>query len=482
MRKSISIVILVVFVCVTLSVATVLALNNTILANSADSIEYRQNLAQLRPDDGKYVNYAEEVKFDLARDPELKNQGLFWVSFNSQGKLVEIKADTEAGARIVDPNKPTMILVHGMMTDGHLTTERYYIGKYHADWDEFGVDTSTATNLPSVFNMAYLWLHKGWNVAFYHYERFASEPDYWSLEQKMWTWIEEEFDEKDNWNMGHETRYRKTNGEVVNSAIKYGVCEHFVAEYIRAMKLLPESMGENEIRIAAHSMGGQVVAPALFLLHELARDEVGQISKRCLPNRYVLMDTFFSAFLGRGADKDGWVNLISDMTVGKFNIAWTGKPFIQNTTGHTIAFILEYLTKQGMALEYYTEPGSFLYAAIPNGIRDAIHKYCSVVIIVTKWAEEQPNFNELTDPHNGVREWYLCSLATKQPEVKDSEDFTPNAGMSTEDLLKARGKYFYQIEGINNTITNNDVFEIRDEYPRPIPEFGEFIERKQPAE
>ncbi len=460
MKKTISRTVLAILLCAGVAVLIAVLLSNFVLTKGpAELTEYEKNLAQLRPDNDAYIDYAKEVKFDLDRDPELVNQGLFWVQFDEDGNFIKTKADTKEAADVVDTDKPTIVLIHGMKRDGNVKLEDYDILKYHLDWDKFGIDSSSS-DLPPYFNMAYLWWKKGWNVAFYQCERFVTASEYWSLEQKMWTWVEHEEDENGVYNNGFGTSYIKTNGDEVRDAIKYGVSEHFVAEYIRAMKMLPESMGNKEIRFTAHSMGGQVTAPALFLLHELARDEIGQLPKRCLPDRYTLMDTFFSVYL-EDLDKNTTANLFSDMTVGPFNIGWSGKPFIKNTTGHTIAFILEYLNKQGMALEYYTEPGSFLYNTLAYDVLDAIHKYCSVVIIDPDWDEAQPGYNKLFDSHNGVREWYMCSLTTSQP-VDEDGNFVPNARMSTEDVIKNHGKFFYQVGGIQDINTYNDVFEIRE--------------------
>ncbi|MGI6594688.1 MAG: hypothetical protein ACOX24_06405 [Christensenellales bacterium] len=466
MKKTISRTIAAILICAGIAVLISTLLANFVLKKSvsAEEAEFNLKLAALRPDDNTYVDYANDVKFDLSKDPELVEQGLFWITFDENGKIVKTKADTEQARGVVDPNKPTLILIHGMQAGhGQIYREDYYIKHYYLDWNDFGVDTSINTNLPAYFNMSYVWMNQGWNIGYYHCEKFMAVPEYWSLEQKMWTWVESKTDEDGNPNMGYETSYINLEGKEVKSPIKYGISEHFVAEYIRAMNMLPESMGEKEIRIAAHSMGGQVAAPALFLLYELARDEIGQIPKRCLPDRYALMDTFFSAY-AKNNNTGEWLNLLSDNTIAPFNIGWTGKPFIGNSTGHTIAFILEYLDKAGMALEYYTEPASFLYGALPNDVLDAIHKHCSVVIIEPDWADAQPGYTRLTDGHNGVREWYMCSLTTTPPTVLDDGSTVPNASMSCEDIRGNHGRFFYQIEGTKDTITTNDVFELRDKH------------------
>ena len=405
----------------------------------------------LRPDKGDYVDYAKEVKFDYEKDPELKEMGMFWVSFDEEGNQIQTPAESEEARSIVDPNKPTMIAIHGMMSDGHYARERYFLG-YEADYADFGVDLNVATNAPEAVSMAYIWINKGWNFAFYHYENFASEgASFADIEQKVWSWVEkgEEADSP-----GREVRYKKENGEFVYNPSKYSVGEHFAADYIRAMDNLPDSMGDKEIRIAAHSMGGQVAAAGLFLLTELSHKKIKQIDPKKLPTRYALMDTFFSAY---APIKGKWTNL-SSYAIEGFDIRWSGKPHVNNTTGHSIALILEILYKRGILLEYYTEPASFLSVALPPEILDAIHTYCSTVTIMPYWEEGNPGYSR-SGAHNGVREWYLCSFASSLPRLEGSVDErTPSAAMSDEDLRKCIGKQYTQVAGENDLVTTNDIF------------------------
>ena len=187
MKKTISRTIAAVLICTGIAVLISTLLANFVLKKSvsAEEAEFNLKLAALRPDDNTYVDYANDVKFDLSRDPELVEQGLFWITFNENGKIVKTKADTEQARNVVDPNKPTLILIHGMQAGhGQIYRENYYIKHYNLDWNDFGVDTSVNTNLPAYFNMSYVWMNQGWNIGYYHCEKFMAVPEYWSLEQK----------------------------------------------------------------------------------------------------------------------------------------------------------------------------------------------------------------------------------------------------------------------------------------------------------
>lgn len=449
MGRKFVVVIVALLLCISVAVLSV----SIITAQAGQSKSGVDALAKdLRPNDDKYVDYAKDVKYDTELHPDLKKMGMFWISFGNDGTLIETPVDSEEAASIVDPEKPTIILVHGMMADGHYTREMYYIKGYPLNYEDFGINLASAEDRPrDHLNMAYLWIKAGWNVAFYHYEMFASEGiNFWDIEQKIWQWVSRE--EKN----GLETRYLKANAEYVYNPSPYSMGEHFAAEYIRAMNRLPKSFGDKEIRIAAHSMGGQVVAAGLFLLTELSRPKIGQLDERLLPNRYALMDTFFSAFIPES--KETFVNL-SAIAVANHNVRWSKKPLINNNTGDTIARIMQIFKLKNIALEYYTEPMSFLNLGITSDIRKIRDDNSAMIIMNPDWKAFHTGFG---NPHNGVREWYLTSILTPLPKL-DGGGSAISAATPTEDIFKQYGKCFIQTAGEKNIYTRDDVFKI-DKY------------------
>ncbi|MDR2266137.1 MAG: hypothetical protein LBE09_00935, partial [Christensenellaceae bacterium] len=228
-KKSIRVIL--VTVLLTISIATIVLVW---YFNTNASYKLPSNRTEIMKENSPYVNYAEEVKFDVEKFPELIDQGLFWTSWDDEKfEFARVAADSKEGAALVDPSKPTVIFVHGMTNVGHLYSdsfEMHTIGEYVAS--EFGIDKPT---VPFVK----LWIEAGWNVGIFDYAKFASEFIFYHLiEGKIWG-----TDSKSG------TRFRYYNGEAsVTDVSEYALAEHFVAEYSRAMKLLPDSFGTKEIR------------------------------------------------------------------------------------------------------------------------------------------------------------------------------------------------------------------------------------------
>ena len=81
----------------------------------------------------------------------------------------------------MDPDKPSIIFVHGMLDDGHYYQDKFTLNSSVAIPEQFGL---TGDGVP----MARIWQNKGWNVAIYHYNRFASEQSNpLRIEAKIWS-------------------------------------------------------------------------------------------------------------------------------------------------------------------------------------------------------------------------------------------------------------------------------------------------------
>ena len=75
----------------------------------------------------EYPDYKNDVYLEKGDDPDLNELGLFWCREVSPGVIEMVPADTAEGAALVDSSKPTVINVHGMMTDGHYRIEDYVL-------------------------------------------------------------------------------------------------------------------------------------------------------------------------------------------------------------------------------------------------------------------------------------------------------------------------------------------------------------------
>lgn len=398
--------------------------------------------SNMYPDNFEYVDYAKEVKFDYEKYPLLENQGLFWLKWDEPTQqYVKISAESEEGASLVDPNKPTIINIHGMLVEGYYMEEMYWMPEDNTTPEEIGYD------LP--VQLFKFWFDKGYNVGMYSYQKFAAEGGgYNDIEEKMWS-----IDGR----VG--MRYKKPDTSYDYNVSNYSLCEHFAADYIRAMKLLPDSFGKEEIRFTAHSMGGELVTGGTFLLTELA--SVGQLNPDHLPNRICMEDTFFGAYINMGTDYVWMGN-------PNLNLRWSGKKlpgdanlkgYDCGTTGETIIECVKDISANGILFEYYAYDSSFLRAAQkPEMIKTFIDN-CVYIVMSPKFSKNE---------HNGVREFYLTSILNDYDEnanYTDCEKIAFAASLPTSEMQKFVGKCFKITEGANTIMTTDDVYiEATDSY------------------
>ncbi|HOO23223.1 MAG TPA: hypothetical protein PKY53_06045 [Clostridia bacterium] len=388
----------------------------------------------LYSDDG-YIDYANEVFLDVENYPDMREMGLFWAEWdNTQSKAVLKDADSEEGAALIDPAKPTIIMVHGMLTDGYYHQEPFYLGSKSGNPSEFGLTTDSVS-------MINLWILEGWNVGVYHYNRFGSEAGPAPIEAKIWG-----IDGEKGMRIQHE------DASYSDNVTEYSLAEHFVAEYLRAMNLLPETMGDREIRVAAHSMGGELMSASIFLLTEVS--SAGQLEYKKLPDRYALLDPYFSTNIDMG-DKMMYMGP-KDMT-----IRWSGKQIVNNNTGYTTIECLKDLAANGIALEYYTNKESFLKASMPEDITEDLKAISVYVIVNPDWKYYGRGYSIISNGHNGVRDWYLCSI--KGDMVKNGDPqavitVAASAKTPTSIILAQRGMAFTLAEGSRTVHPNDDIF------------------------
>lgn len=399
----------------------------------------------LYPENFEYVDYAAEVIFDYEKYPDLADQGLFWCYYDeARGKVVRLDADSDEGAALVDPDKPTIINVHGMMADGHYNEEAYYVNTKIGTAEELGI---TAEEYP--VQMTKLWLDAGYNVGIYNYNRFASEgADFSGIEEKIWA--------TDGING---MRYKSRDGSLNRDASEYTVAEHFAADYIRAVEKLPDDFGKEEIRVAAHSMGGEVCAAGLFLLTELADARVGQIAHEKIPSRYMMEDTFFAVHI----TIDGEVAYGGQTGL---TCRWSGKNIPGDDTGITTIEALKDLAANGIVMDYYSYSASFLNGVISAEMRADLVSVCAYIMIDVSYDSYGKGYDVLTEGHNGVRQFLLCSVTNgydAASAITPEEKVAYAAALPTEEMAKLVGQCYKQTGGGSTLTTADDVFEINTE-------------------
>ena len=173
-----------------------------------------------------------------------------------------IKADpTDLGTSYYDPDKPTVIYVHGIQENGKKQRESF-------------VSPTDASD------MAAQWKTKGYNVGLFYWNQIADDNGLPPRihEGKVWG----QWSGKSYW------RWRKMDGSFVymqptTMANTNTVADLFRDSYAAALK----NQTNPDIRLAAHSMGNQVAIRGTSLLQSSGGSEP-------MPKRVALLDPYYS--------------------------------------------------------------------------------------------------------------------------------------------------------------------------------------------
>ena len=405
-----------------------------------------------------YPDYAKDVYLEYVFDPELSAEqndqlekelhetGLYWIDIDANGEVVWVPADTAEGAALIDPDKPTVVNIHGMMMDGYTAVEKYYVNSTIGSAEELGLPEGT--DYTSVKTLK-LWKDKGWNVGIYNWARFTAESiNFWDIENKVWS-------------TNGTTNVRWASSDTVQHdyPMQYSVGELFAADYIRAVNLLPDDFGKSEIRFTAHSMGGQLVAAGAFLLSEVSKGATPQISPDKLPDRITMDDTFFGVKLALGDSE-------IDMFQKGLTVRWSGEAMPGDRCGMAYAEAIKALAYQGVVIEYYSYDGSALHLAISPDIREILLDNTCYILMNPDYEHYftavGKTYMKIGDGHTAERQFSQCSIVRDYPEddsgLTDEQKIAYANALPTDELRKLVGKVFEITEGATTLTTTDDVY------------------------
>ncbi len=166
-----------------------------------------------------------------------------------------------------DPNRPTMLLIHGWRPD-QAYTQRTLM------WTV----ADPATGKESTYDLAAPWIDAGWNIGLFDWGPFADEPVVLDAEAKIWTA-----------NGPKGMRWRDHAGSYQTAGVlNISAADLLYRTYLSA---LADYRGP-EIRIAGHSLGNQMAtALVMRLVEDLGRED---LPPHLLPKRLALLDPYWS--------------------------------------------------------------------------------------------------------------------------------------------------------------------------------------------
>ncbi|MCX7921259.1 MAG: cell adhesion domain-containing protein [Clostridia bacterium] len=197
-------------------------------------------------------------------DGQSLDYGIYWFGLGN----VSQKHTSGVTNPYYDPNKPTIIYVHGWQ-NGATPELRRETFNYKKNDSTYGVDVNTAD----------AWIKAGWNIGIFYWTQFADEASVTDAEAKIWSATGPKG-----------MRWRKIDGTYVTTGVTKNAAELFYDSYVQA---LSDYTGSN-VRITGHSLGNQMAVH----LTKLVSDKVsaGQLPKNLLPKRVALLDPFWSKY------------------------------------------------------------------------------------------------------------------------------------------------------------------------------------------
>ncbi|MEM1007964.1 MAG: hypothetical protein AAGJ35_03075 [Myxococcota bacterium] len=305
--------------------------------------------------------------------------------------------------RFYDPEKPTLIFVHGW--------QRNSVNKRNRETFD-----DRARQGPPI-DMADIWLDRGWNIGILYWNQFADEGEVKHAEAKIWSASGPRL-----------LRWRKEDGSYGNSGVvQQSLGEQFAALYRKALR----NQRHDDVRLAGHSLGSQMVLAIGKALLDRKRDNKRR-ERIKLPQRIVLLDP---AFLRNR------------------------RSYLQNRkTSELSQEAAESLRKAGVVLETYRSSG-----AVSNPfVGDANER----LLKRTAFTELKPHyfsFWQFPEKHTVAKWHYFWSLAFPPPTVENVSRPGPSASATLADIrywMESPQK-LEQVRGKNTRTPNDDILRSR---------------------
>jgi hypothetical protein len=372
-------------------------------------------------------DYKNDVYLNTEKYPDLNDQGLFWINWDTNTNMpVEKRVGTSGASAFADADKPTVIFVHGWLgTTPNAQTfhEMYPLQErlYNAtDSDYFPESCYGADG--KVYQTKW-WLDEGWNVAVFTYNRFATAMIF-EAESHIYN--------------ADVMRYQLNDGTWSDTdASRYSLCQFFAAEYLRAMDDMGAEAGKAETRITGHSLGGIMVTTTTNMLVELLKD--GQVSEAAMPDRIALLDTYVS--FSKGVD-----DLLNEEAK---TITWSGAEYVNGSKSETYFDYIKNIDAHGIAIElclmnFGTDglnnvTSKFRVPLLSSdGMIWKVMDYAATVV----YNPVPCQGDEMSSGHNATRDWYYASIRVPVLKLTGTNEEGISAASSTESIKANKGKVY----------------------------------------
>lgn len=242
------------------------------------------------------------TKLAAPYDANVLDTGLYWYSASEAGVPggvgCKARADGAAISGYYDPNKPTIIYVHGWqngsVTSGLIGGTTQSNGRENLYFKDGGL------------NPADHWIQRGWNVGIFHWTQLADDEGTggapYHAQAKVWT---PSYQYNDVYGRLQDIRMRYRNaagGYTYAGMPSVSAGQLFYNAYKSALSQYAYAGGEG-IRVVGHSLGSQM---ALALAWQAYSDGGLPTSKK--PKRVVLADPYWTPYNAQYGHSYGYLS------------------------------------------------------------------------------------------------------------------------------------------------------------------------------
>ena len=203
--------------------------------------------------------HACEFNDDIFTRENGPDYGLYWFNYFNECQRAYPNQDND----FFDPNKKTMIFIHGWQNDSTMNQFRRTFVEEEII-HESGI-------------LSTYWIDQGYNVGILYWNQFADESEVQDAEAKIWT---------SDGPRGMRWRYITNSGNVAYSELD---TQESVSDLLYTqLKINLAHFQGQELRLLGHSLGSQL---AIVLTHRLYESNSSTTPK---PSRVALLEAFFS--------------------------------------------------------------------------------------------------------------------------------------------------------------------------------------------
>lgn len=354
----------------------------------------------------------DEVFASIPLWTDTHDQGIYWFGPNNRAQ----KYRRGEPMRFFDPNKPTLLYVHGWQRGAICPDDPSRPKPWRETFNYLRNDPDAGVDV----DLADAWIARGYNVGIFYWDRFADDaadsfiPDPRPVEEKIW---------QADGTLGMRWKKDDCTYETVDvPSVNAG--ELFANAYFQAMQGATRG-----VHIAGHSLGAQMAVRLLSIVRERVR--AGRAPRYLMPTRLTLMDPYWS----RNRDPQG-------------NPQGVGARVLET---------IRMLDWEGTAIEQLDSSAIDRIPVVGGDSDLPTYDHAAYTVMRPRYT----GFFDVSSSHRAAMSLYLWSIDTPPANCAEGAASVPSARSTTSQIreFRRRGSYWQQRGGRSTAEVEDDCYE-----------------------